>query len=301
MRRLSKTEGLPSIRQAVGWAVRTLQEAGVDLPRQEAETLLAEVLKTTRAHLIAHGDEALPRQAWDRYRTLVGRRARGEPLPYVLGYQWFYDLKLRVTPDVLIPRAETETLVDLALETLREMDLPRPRVVDVGTGSGAIALATAAHASHALVVGTDVSARAVRVARENARRLGLRVAWAVADLLQPLKGPFELIVANLPYVAYHEADVVDPAVHFEPRQAVWAGERGLEWIARLLEQAPSRLAAGGVVLLEIGYRQAGAVRRLAAQAFPAAPITVHKDLGGRDRVVRIGPVRQTGRAGWAGG
>lgn len=280
-----------SIRQAIAWAAQELRRAGVDVPRLEAETLLANLLGKERSALIAHGDEPLPEEAWTTYRRLVSRRVGGEPLPYILGHHWFYGLKLLVTPDVLIPRPETETLVDLALEVLQACTSPRPRVVDVGTGSGAIALAVAAHVPRAFVVGTDISARALRVARLNAQNLGLPVHWVVADLLSPLRGPFDLILANLPYVSYEEASLVDPSVRkYEPPEAVWAGQDGTELIARLLDQAPSRLAPGGVVLLEIGYRQADAVRQLATKAFPEAPVVVQRDLAGRERVVQIGPV-----------
>ncbi len=276
-----------TVREAVAWATRALREAGVDVPRLEAELLLADLMGVERPYLVAHGDARLPPDVWAAYQHRVERRRRGEPLAYILGYRWFYGLKLQVTPDVLIPRPETETLVDLALAYLRAWPRPRPRVVDVGTGSGAIALALAAHARHAWVVGTDISPRALRVATANARTLSLPVGFVLADLLTPLVGPWDVIVANLPYVGTEEAHLLDPSVRaYEPPEALWAGAHGLDLIRRLLDQVPSRLAPDGLLLLEVGYRQGSAVQALVQQALPDAVVTVHRDLGGHERVVR---------------
>ncbi len=279
-----------SIREALQEAVVRLRAAGLFSPHLDAELLLAELLGRDRAYLFAHADDELPPDLLIRYQAWVARRARGEPLAYILGYTWFYGLRLRVTPDVLVPRPETEVLVDVALVDLRERGGEYLRVADVGTGSGAIAVALARHEPRARVVATDVSARALRVAAINVaeHQVADRVHVVQADLLTPLVGPFDLIAANLPYVGEDEQDVLAPEVRaYEPAVALWAGKDGLVLIRRLLDQAPARLRAGGTLLLEVGYRQAEAVERLARRHFPHAIVTRHRDLAGHERIIRI--------------
>ncbi len=278
------------IREALQEATARLQAAGVSSPRLDAELLLAEVLGRSRAYLVAHADDVLSPNLLARYREWISRRARGEPLAYIVGYAWFYDLKLHVTPDVLVPRPETELLVDLALADLRARRGEVLRVADVGTGSGAIALAVAQHEPRARVLATDISARALRVAVENARTLslGARVTFIQADLLAPVAGPFHLIVANLPYVGKEDESLLAPEVkEYEPPEALWAGQDGLALIRRLLVQAPQRLSEDGTLVLEVGYQQSEAVQNLAHKHFPDAHITCHRDLMGHERVVMI--------------
>ena len=276
-----------TVRTLLWEGTRRLRDAGDEQARIDAEVLLAEALGKSRSFLFAHAEDAVPPSVVERYRTWITRRARGEPLAYILGYTWFYGLKIAVTRDVLIPRAETEVLVELALQDLSTRK-GNARTVDVGTGSGAIALALAVH-GHVSVVATDVSAAALRVARINVNRWAPdRVMLVQGDLLTPLVGPFHLVVANLPYVGRSERDAVAPEVQaYEPEIALWAGEDGLELLRRLLDMAPSRVASDATLLLEIGYRQGEAVANLARSAFPNAAVRVHQDWGGRDRVVEI--------------
>lgn len=276
------------VRDALAQATASLAHSPT--PRLDAELLLAEVLGRSRAWLIAHGDDPLPPEALARYRAWVKRRARGEPVAYILGYTWFYGLKLHVTPDVLIPRPETELLVALALKDLQRRPEPQLHVVDVGTGSGAIAVVLAAREPRAHVLATDISAAALRVAALNARthNVAARVHFLQTDLLAAATGPFHLIAANLPYVGEDDADVLAPEVReYEPAVALWAGKDGLALIRKLLAQAPTRLAGDGVLLLEVGFRQARTVERLARAHFPNAHITRHRDLAGHERVVRV--------------
>lgn len=278
------------IREALQEATARLKAAGMATPRLDAVILLAEVTGRSRAALLAHEDDPLPAEKHSLYREWISRRARGEPLPYITGHVWFYDLSLRVTRDVLIPRPETELLVDLALADLRAREGTGLYIADVGTGSGAIALAVLAHEPRARCVATDISARALHVAVENARALGLlpRLTFLQANLLTPTVGPFHLIAANLPYVGEEEQDVLAKEVReYEPAVALWAGRDGLALIRRLLAQAPARLAHDGTMVLEVGYRQAEAVVRLARAHFPTASITKHRDLAGHERVVKI--------------
>lgn len=279
-----------TVHDALAEAVAALRAAGIPDSRLEAELLLADLLGWERGSLVARDDHALSPGQLATYRQRVARRARGEPVAYILGYRWFYGVKLHVTPAVLIPRPETETLVELALADLRCRPGERLQVADVGTGCAAIAVAIARHEPRARVWATDISARALQVAQANVRDHGLlnRVHLFQADLLTPLRGPFDLIVANLPYVGVDEKDVLPPEVReFEPPEALWAGPDGLDVIERLLLQAPARLRAHGTVLLEIGYQQGKAVMALARGVFPAATLTLHRDLAGNERVIRV--------------
>ena len=281
--------GSKRIRDALAEGTRLLQEAGDALARLDAEVLLSEITGYSRAMLLAHGEDELSPQQWHRYLEWIHRRARGEPLAYIIGHTWFYGIRLRVTPDVLVPRPETEVLVEQALRIAKERKGPLC-VADVGTGSGAIAVAVGTHMPRARLWATDISARALRVARENVRTHGLhaRTLLVQADLLRPLVGPFDLILANLPYVGTEEANVLDPRVRaFEPAKALWAGPTGLDLIIRLLHQARTRLAPDGCILLEVGYRQGERVRQLAREHFPDARVQLHRDLAGHLRVVEI--------------
>ncbi len=279
-----------SIREALREAVVHLKRAGVPNPYLDAQMLLADLLGRSRVYLLAHGEEPLSPELLTQYRAWVARRAAGEPLAYIVGYTWFYGLKFHITPDVLVPRPETEVLVEHAIRDVQSRQGKVVRAADVGTGSGAIAVTIAAYEPRARVYATDISASALRVANQNvqAHNVRDRVFLVQADLLTPLRGPFDLIVANLPYVGEDEADILAPEVReYEPGVALWAGKDGLSLIRRLLAQAPSRLAQRGVVLMEIGYRQGAQVVELARRHFPHARVTLHRDLAGHERVVRI--------------
>ena len=252
----------------------------------DAQTLLAAVLHRERAWLLAHPEARLtPRQQRCLTRECT-RLAQGEPLPYVLGYWHFYGRKFAVTPAVLIPRPETELLVELALPRLHAH--ANCRVADVGTGSGVLAVTLAAEVSDARMIATDFSPAALTVARDNARRhrVAERIAFVETDLLTAVIGPFDVIVANLPYIPSTEVEAL-PVAHHEPREALDGGADGLGFIRRLLAQAPARLLPDGLLLLEIAANQGEAVRSLATDAFPRADVQLHRDLAGHDRVVAI--------------
>jgi release factor glutamine methyltransferase len=264
--------------QVLAHATAALAEAGCDTPRLDAEVLLAEAVEVDRLTLLARNGTPLSAAQNRRFEDLIARRARREPVAYILGRRGFRDLELAVDPRVLVPRPETELLVEAALE------LPcGARVLDVGTGSGAVALALKHERSDLEVAGSDVSADALAVARANGRRLGLRVTWHRADLLRGAGGPWDAVVANPPYVAERELRALAPEIaRHEPRAALAAGEDGLEVISRLVPE----LAEAGVpwVALEVGIGQAAAVReRLADAGF--ARTEVRNDLAGIPRVV----------------
>lgn len=259
-------------------------QATTDTPRLEAETLLAHTTGLPRTTLLAYPERRLDPTAVHRYRALLDRRAAGYPLPYLTGHVEFYGLDLIVTPSVLIPRPETETLVDLALAH-------RPRlVVDVGTGSGCIAVALAVHLPETRVYGTDISATALRVAAANARRhrVSNRIHFIQCDLIAPLFGPVDLVVANPPYVAAGEwADLPHSIREHEPHIALDGGPDGLDIIRRLLKSAPRILRPGGALLIEIGATQGQATMDLVHALWPSATSVIHSDLAGRDRVLEV--------------
>lgn len=270
------------IRQLILEGVARLQRV-TDQPRQEAEILLAAALDKPRAWVLAHPEQRiLDCDATDRYEAHVTRRAHGEPVAYILGEREFWSLSLEVTPDVLIPRPETELAVERALAHLPQ-DAPG-RALDLATGSGAIALAIAHERPRLRVIGTDVSTAAVAVAGRNAARLHLtNVEFRVGDWYAPLGDErCTLVVSNPPYVA--EGDPrVDPSVRrYEPHSALYAGPDGLQALRAVVEGARDHLVGGGWLIVEHGDRQGPDVRGLFAEA-GFRQVETHRDLAGLER------------------
>jgi release factor glutamine methyltransferase len=262
----------------VAGAERAATTAG--LPRAEAQYLLQALLGVSRAWLIAHDVDPLDLPQRERFQDWLARRLDGVPLAYLTGEKEFFGLTLRVTPDTLIPRPDTEVLVEWALERL--VGLSAPRVVDLGTGTGAIALAIKSRRPDADVRMIDASAGALAVAQDNARRLGLAVEAHLGSWYEPLAGQlaFDLIISNPPYVAGddHHLD----ALRHEPRMALTPEGDGLADLRQLIEGAPIRLHANGWLLLEHGYDQAPAVAGLlGARGF--VDVENRRDLGGQPR------------------
>jgi release factor glutamine methyltransferase len=244
------------LKQALTSAVEKLEAADVGSPRLNAETLLMFVLGVNRAYLYAHPERELTLGERIRYDEVISHRARGVPAQYITGHQEFWGLDFVVSPAVLIPRPETEHLVETVLELAR--DIPAPHIGDVGTGSGCIALALAHELKGAEVLGVELSADALEIARANAARLQLdgRVEFLQSNVLEAMGGvqDFDFVVSNPPYVGLNEADKVQRSVfEFEPRMAVFAGENGLDVIRPLIEQALVALKPGGWLAMEIGY------------------------------------------------
>lgn len=267
-------------------AVDTL--AGQGLPvaeaRLEARVLLASALGVDHAWLLAHGQDFCPcAEDWQRAQDWLARRALGEPVAYILGWREFYGLRLTVSPAVLIPRPDTEVLVDAALELLPSSQVGN--LLDLGTGSGAIALAIAAQRPQLRVLGVDASPQALAQASQNAYQLGLnRVVWMSGNWWQAVGDRrFDMVVSNPPYIAESDPHLLQGDLRFEPRQALAAANNGLADLAAITAGAPEHLVAGGWLLLEHGYGQGSAVRMLMAQA-GLTEIHTRPDLAGHDRV-----------------
>lgn len=280
-----------TIRALLADAERSLVEGPhAERARRDAETLLLHAKKedvpdVNRAWLITHGYETLPAHAAADFRAWVERRRAGEPIQYITGEAEFYGLSFKVSRAVLIPRPETEHLVEKAIELARGFE--RPRIADIGTGSGAIAMALGNHLPDAIIYATDISAQALGVARANARRLGFetRVLLRAGDLLAPLAGKhFDLVVSNPPYVPDNERDLLAAEVReYEPAEALFAGADGLDVYRRLIPAAIGALFHKRYLALEIGFGQKQAVEDLLAGAgFKGIEFT--SDLQGIPRV-----------------
>lgn len=296
------------IRTALKEGMSRLRAAGVPSDTLAAELLLLCTLGRDRAWLYAHAEEPLAAGASEKYFALVARRAAGEPTQYLTGKQEFWGLEFEVTPAVLIPRPETEHVVEVALERLGargitiRLDTGEPsaplRVADVGTGSGCLAVALAHELPHAEVFAIDISAAALEVARRNAGRHGVsqRVHFFQSDLLEaffvsPAAGrsrsqAFDVIVSNPPYVARDEAATLPREVReHEPETALFGGATGMDIYARLVEQAGSLLRPGGTLVLELGYGAADEVRSVVTAQHDWANTSITNDLAGIPRVL----------------
>jgi len=267
------------LKPALDAAIEQLTAAGTGSPRLNAEVLLMFTLGCDRAYLYAHAERELSAEEQARYLAALEERARGKPAQYITGHQEFWGLDLLVSPAVLIPRPETEHVVETVLQLARSLPRP-PRIVDVGTGSGCIALALAKELPGAEIVAVDISAAALEIARANAARLQLdqRVRFLESNLLSALSavssesntsrsrgesGFFDFVVSNPPYVGSSAPEKVQREVReFEPKVAVFAGESGLEVYRQLIPQARQRLEPGGWLVMEIGFSMEAAVRAL---------------------------------------
>jgi release factor glutamine methyltransferase len=256
-------------------------------PELDARLLLEHLLDVPYSYLVVHHDQPLTAEQEQQYRQLLHRAEQQEPIPYLIGHAPFFDFDLHVTPAVLIPRPETEQLVETAVTWARQHNAQT--AVDVGTGSGCMAIALARFLPHVQVTAVDISPAALAVAQQNAQQLAPdRIQFQQSDLLQAVAGPVDLIVANLPYVTTGEwQSLADGVKLHEPALALDGGEDGLDSIRRLLEQAVTRLHPNGAIFLEIGWQQGQSAQALAQRYFPQASVTVLPDYAGHDRIVKI--------------
>jgi release factor glutamine methyltransferase len=278
-----------TVRRVLEWTTGHLEKHGSETPRLDAEVLLAHARQCKRIQLYTSYDEELPEPIRAQMRALVQRRAQREPVAYLVGHREFFSLDLKVTPDVLIPRPDTETLVLEAIAAAKTRT--EPQVLDLCTGSGCVAIAVAKNCPTAQVTATDLSSAALEIARENVvtHKLSERVALLEGDLFAavPTSQRFDIIASNPPYVPTAEIAKLEADVRaFEPKAALDGGVDGLDVIRRLLHEAPEWLLPGGVLLLEFSPEQATPVQQLARDTGRYGDVASVKDLGGRARVLR---------------
>jgi release factor glutamine methyltransferase len=274
-----------TVRRLLEWTEEFLRKKGFESPRLEAQILLAHALGCKKIDLYVRHDEEPSEDRRAAFREMIKKRAEGMPVAYLVGHREFYSLEFAVSPAVLIPRPDTETLVMEALRWLKSKDAPR--VLDIGTGSGAIAVAIARQHKSARVTAVDISSQALAVAASNAQRHGIadRVTFVEGDLFGPVAGQtFDLVVSNPPYISHGEFASLDVGVReFEPRAALDGGPEGLDFYRRIAADVANYVAPDGAVMVEIGATQERAVRDLFAATLEPGP--AFRDAAGRPRVV----------------
>ncbi len=269
---------------------RKLESANIPDPRLEAEVLVMNVMRMARQSIFAEQEADVSAQQQADLDELLERRFSREPLAYILGQREFYGISVMVTPAVLIPRPETEGLVEHALfMALMGMESTELTIADVGTGSGAIAINLAIHLPAAKIFAVDLTDEVLDVASYNIRAHGVsdRVSLAIGDLLDAVPEPVDLIVANLPYIPTDRMPTLQPEVQKEPALALDGGPDGLDLVRRLLTQAEDKLKDHGIILLELDPEQVPVVQDLALQQFPEGATSVEQDLAGLDRILAI--------------
>lgn len=285
-----------NVREALARGTQFLEAAGVGTPRLDMELILAEALGTNRLGLYMQVDRVLSPEERERSRAMLTRRREREPMAYILGYREFYGLRFDVTPAVLIPRPETELLVDAVLNWLRarEATIEPPVLADIGTGSGAIPIAALVNQEKTQTPGrwmaTDVSPEALDVAKANARKHGVaeRIEFRVGAFFEPLDAPVDCICSNPPYVAEADRESLEPEVaKWEPAGALFSGPFGMDHLERLIGEAPRHLRTGGAMFLEIGFGQRDLVAEAIERAGQYEAATFHEDHAGISRVLEV--------------
>lgn len=272
------------IKDLLQWTTRYFIDKGIEEPRLEAEVLLAHILKKNRVYLYTNYDAPVNQNERDEFRECIKRRVNCEPLAYIIGYKEFMSLEFKVNSEVLIPRPETELLVETVLDLVAGRD--SIRICDVGTGSGAIAVSLASYHSEASICAADISVHALEVARENAARNNVTVDFRQGDLLIPFtkEKPFDIIVANLPYIPENEYRELAPGIiNYEPVGALLAPGDGLDLYRRLVPMAYDQLVPGGYLIAEIAYNQGQKALNMAS-LFQEREII--KDFAGHDRLLK---------------
>ena len=288
---------MASLRQVIQQTHQLLESSGIADPRLEAEVMVMDLMRMPRQDIFTNQELEVGPQQQQGLDAMVERRLTREPLAYILGYREFYGINLLVNSSVLVPRPETETLVEQALfMALMGMETTELVIADVGTGCGAVAVNLAIHLPSARIYALDVADEALDVASYNVRAHNVsdRVTLGKGDLLEPLPEPADLIVANLPYLPSGRIPTLQPEVQREPRLALDGGPEGLDLIGRLLSQAPGKIKDHGTILLELDPEQVPAVEELALRYFPSATTSVEQDLARLDRVFAVSLAGQTG-------
>lgn len=275
---------------ALQWGEQELRTASIENPRWDADLLLAQIMGVRREQLYLEREQVLDPEYEAKYREGIARRSGREPLQYILKHQEFMGLDFYVDQRVLIPRADSELLIERVLELKREVqsikERFKPQIADICTGSGALAITIAHYWPEAEVVGTDLSSDALAVAKLNSERLGAKIEWRQGDFLAPVRGEtWDLIVSNPPYIGREEYATLAPEIFREPKLAFVGGEDGLDFYRELAKEARSLLKPEGKVVLEIGWQQGDAIEELFRQQ--GFGTQVFQDYGGRDRVVLV--------------
>lgn len=286
---------MTTIREALAQGTKQLKQAGLQYPRLDVQVLLCHVLEVERATLYTYPNRQLTPEQEQMYFSFVARRGQGEPIAYITGHKEFYSLDFLVDSRVLIPRPETEHLVEEALKVIKsKFELEQqPIVADIGTGSGIIPVTLAVQEPRLpYLYGCDISADALAVARLNCQRhsVAQRVRLLQGDLLAPLPEPVDILTANLPYIGTEEMGILDTDVRdYEPHLALFSGPQGLDLLQRFLMEArqPGKLKPGGVVLLEIGYQQREPLTQLLQHLWPSASFRFIQDYAAYDRLLYI--------------
>ena len=281
-----------TLAEAILEASNRLSAAGIANARLDAEVLLAHIIKKDRVWLITHRDEVLDDEQQRAFAEVIRRRTGREPLQHIIGSQEFWGLEFMVTPDVLIPRPETEHIIEAALAIVQDRNSP-VRIIDLCTGSGCIAVSLAKELAAARIIATDASEKALAVARENSRRHGVaeRIRFLQGDLFRPLeeldlRGQVDILVSNPPYVLAGNLSTLQPEVRdYEPQMALIAGPEGTEIAIRIIRTAPEYLKQNGALIMEMGMGQSEALMRAVAATSAYAGPDILKDLAGINRVI----------------
>ena len=278
-----------TIREIINEATRSFEAKEIPSARLDAEVLLAFCLKRDRLEFLKNPEMQISKAQLANFEKLVARRLEWEPVAYITGRKEFWTFELEVNKEVLIPRPDTEVIVEEALSICKTQNFIKPRILDIGTGSGAIALALAKELPQSKIVATDISSSALSMAGKNAHKLKLtkQIQFCQGDLFQPVDGIFDIIVSNPPYIADQEYQELPAGVkNYEPREALWAGQTGMEFYEKLIYQSKNHLKKNGWLLLEIGAKQGESVRNMMESAGGYDRIDVRDDYAGMPRVIK---------------
>ena len=281
---------MASVREIIQRCHHELEAIGIPDARLEAEVMVMNVMRMPRQDLFAHQEDEATTQHEQDIQGILDRRRTREPLAYILGYREFYGINLLVNPDVMVPRPETETMVEHALfMALMGMESAQLVIADVGTGTGAIAINLAIHIPAARIYAVDLTDPVLNVASYNihSHNVADRVTLCQGDLLEPVPEKVDLIVANLPYIPTERIPTLQPEVQWEPRAALNGGGDGLDLVRRMMSQATAKLNEQGIILLELDPEQMPIASEIALQNFPEATVTVEQDLARRDRILVV--------------
>ena len=281
---------MASVREIIQRCHHELEAIGIPDARLEAEVMVMNVMRMPRQDPFAHQEDEATTQHEQDIQGILDRRRTREPLAYILGYREFYGINLLVNPDVMVPRPETETMVEHALfMALMGMESAQLVIADVGTGTGAIAINLAIHIPAARIYAVDLTDPVLNVASYNihSHNVADRVTLCQGDLLEPVPEKVDLIVANLPYIPTERIPTLQPEVQWEPRAALNGGGDGLDLVRRMMSQATAKLNEQGIILLELDPEQMPIASEIALQNFPEATVTVEQDLARRDRILVV--------------